>query len=142
MPRTAARGGTGWETGEECPHEWGHGSLKGYATVLRRSINELRMGFRREEKVNGKESAGTSGVGCHMPIASNSPGPADFGTPRFGWLGTSRPSAARNYSAGIVGPAQTFSSMAVWAGSRSTSQPSTFSRLISSVVYSASQRSG
>jgi hypothetical protein len=21
---------------EECPHEWGHGSLKGYATVLRR----------------------------------------------------------------------------------------------------------
>src|ERR1035437_7622254 len=22
---------------EECPHDWGHGSLKGYATVLRRS---------------------------------------------------------------------------------------------------------
>src|SRR5450756_499997 len=22
---------------EECPHEWGHGSLEGYATVLRRS---------------------------------------------------------------------------------------------------------
>jgi hypothetical protein len=34
---------------EACPQEWGHGSLKGYATVLRR-INELRMGFRREDE--------------------------------------------------------------------------------------------
>jgi|ERR1035437_9585510 hypothetical protein len=38
----------GWETWKACPQEWGHGSLKGYATVLRRRINELRMGFRRE----------------------------------------------------------------------------------------------
>src|ERR1035437_4009463 len=44
-----ARGGMGWETREACPHEWGHGSLKGYATVLRRRANELRMGFRRED---------------------------------------------------------------------------------------------
>jgi hypothetical protein len=35
---------------EECPQEWGHGSLKGYATVLRRRINGLRGGFRREEE--------------------------------------------------------------------------------------------
>ena len=25
-------GGMGWETWRECPQEWGHGSLKGYAT--------------------------------------------------------------------------------------------------------------
>jgi len=25
---------------EECPHEWGHGSLIGYATVLRRSASQ------------------------------------------------------------------------------------------------------
>src|ERR1019366_5755314 len=34
-------GGTGGETWEKCPHEWGHGSLKGYATVLRRRASEL-----------------------------------------------------------------------------------------------------
>src|ERR1035437_11003729 len=38
----------GWETREACPHEWGHGSLKGYATALRRRANELRIGFRGE----------------------------------------------------------------------------------------------
>jgi len=27
-----ARCGTEWETREECPHEWGHGSLKGRFT--------------------------------------------------------------------------------------------------------------
>ena|ERR1035437_8075029 len=51
-----ARGGMGWETREACPHEWGHGSLKGYATVLRRRANELRMdgrsGFAYLAKVN------------------------------------------------------------------------------------------
>src|SRR5450759_272203 len=44
---------TSWWKGmgnlEECPQEWGHGSLKGYATVVRRRINELRRGFRREQ---------------------------------------------------------------------------------------------
>jgi hypothetical protein len=25
---------------EDCPHEWGHGSLEGYATVLRRSASQ------------------------------------------------------------------------------------------------------
>ena len=40
---------------EECPQEWGHGSLKGYATVLRRRINGLRGGFRREEEQRKRE---------------------------------------------------------------------------------------
>src|ERR1039457_3414483 len=57
MPRTAARGGMGWETGEECPHEWGHGSLKGYATVHRRRGNELRMGCREKSNQFKTESA-------------------------------------------------------------------------------------
>src|SRR5450756_29887 len=52
--RVQCHGRTPWWKGmgnpEECPQEWGHGSLKGYATVLRRSINELRRGFRREKE--------------------------------------------------------------------------------------------
>src|SRR5450759_1879687 len=35
-----ARGGMGWETREECPQEWGHGSLKAAP----------RLGFRRERQ--------------------------------------------------------------------------------------------
>src|SRR5450759_1329883 len=50
--RVQCHGRTPWWKGmgnpEECPQEWGHGSLKGYATVLRRRINELRGGFRRD----------------------------------------------------------------------------------------------
>src|ERR1035437_1379196 len=45
------RDGMGWETWEECRHEYRHGSLKGYATVRR--ISELRGGFRREEREPG-----------------------------------------------------------------------------------------
>src|SRR5450759_4845412 len=52
--RVQCHGGPPWWNGmgnlEECPQEWGHGSLKGYATVLRRRINELRRSFRREER--------------------------------------------------------------------------------------------
>src|ERR1039457_5334034 len=58
MPRMPGRGvGMGWETGEECPHEWGHGSLKGYATVHRRRGNELRMGCREKSNQFKTESA-------------------------------------------------------------------------------------
>src|ERR1035437_981903 len=61
------RGGMGWETPEafwregaeeEYPQEWGHGSLKGYATVLPRRINGLRRGFRREDR-SGAEGGRT-----------------------------------------------------------------------------------
>src|ERR1035437_7847647 len=50
--RVQCHGRTPWWKGmgnpEECPQEWGHGSLKGYATVLRRRINQLRRGSRRD----------------------------------------------------------------------------------------------
>src|ERR1035437_6362232 len=62
MPRTGPV--MEWD-GKTCPHEWGHGSLKGYATALRRRINELRKGSRgmrgwlrqRWKRVKGKKSA-------------------------------------------------------------------------------------
>ena len=45
MPRRR-RGGMGWETWqEECPHDWGHGSLKGCSTV--RVTGELMPRRRR-----------------------------------------------------------------------------------------------
>jgi hypothetical protein len=62
----------GWETPEafwregaeeEYPQEWGHGSLKGYATVLPRRINGLRRGFRREDRSGAEEAEKGSGWG-------------------------------------------------------------------------------
>src|ERR1035437_1905862 len=63
--RVQCHGGPPWWKGmgnPECPQEWGHGSLKGYATVVRRRINELRMGFRRgsAQASTGREACPTS----------------------------------------------------------------------------------
>src|ERR1035437_7795245 len=41
MTRTISGAESRGRAEEECPHEWGHGSLKGYATVLRRSAKKL-----------------------------------------------------------------------------------------------------
>jgi len=39
-----ARGGMGWEPQEEeCPQEWGHGSLKGYATGAVRRLQQCGL---------------------------------------------------------------------------------------------------
>jgi hypothetical protein len=35
MTRTISGGNFAAGAEEECPHDWGHGSLEGYATVLR-----------------------------------------------------------------------------------------------------------
>src|SRR5450759_3889305 len=77
--RVQCHGGAPWWKGmgnpEECPQEWGHGSLKGYATVVRRRINELRRGFRTgsaekstdklEEAENAEEESGPSFARMH-----------------------------------------------------------------------------
>ena len=63
MPR-AARGGMGWETWkEECPHEWGHGSLKGYATDApgRASRHAFDLAAEGEEEGGTKQRQKTGG---------------------------------------------------------------------------------
>src|ERR1035441_744047 len=70
----------GWETYEECPHEWGHGSLKGYATVHRRRGNELRMGCRKCENRHEEES-----MTCGGPESVLPGGTAPL-TDRYAWM--------------------------------------------------------
>jgi hypothetical protein len=84
--RVQCHGGPPWWNGmgnpEECPQECGHGSLKGYATVLRRRINECGW-------VSGEKSTEKLEVRGRIPAL------AALGS---GERGGRSPSFARNWS--------------------------------------------